>query len=83
MVVGFPTWSWDSKYIYFDVWEGEPSLYRVRIDKKLEQVTSLRGIRLAVSPCGCALSGLAPDNSPLVVRDIGNQDIYALDLELP
>jgi len=83
MVVGFPIWSWDSKYIYFDLGEGEPNLYRVRIDKKLEQVTSLRGIRLAVSPCGCALSGLAPDNSPLVVRDIGNQDIYALDLELP
>jgi hypothetical protein len=25
----------------------------------------------------------APDGSPLLVRDVGTQDIYALDLQLP
>jgi hypothetical protein len=27
--------------------------------------------------------GLAPDDSPLVLRDTGTQDIYALDWEAP
>jgi len=81
--VGFPMWSWDSKYIYFDSLESIPNLYRVRIaDHSLEKVASLGGIRLAPT-AGGNLTGLAPDDSPLVVRNVGNQEIYALDLELP
>ena len=81
--VDFPIWSRDSKYIYFDSAENAPNLYRVRIaDKKLEQVASLRGMRLA-PVFGGLLTGLAPDDSPLVLRDVGSQEIYALDLELP
>ena len=81
--VGFPMWSWDSKYIYFDSLESIPNLYRVRIaDHSLEKVASLGGIRLAPT-LGGNLTGLAPDDSPLVVRNVGNQEIYALDLELP
>jgi hypothetical protein len=30
-----------------------------------------------------AWSGLAPDGSPLFVRDISNREIYALDWKLP
>jgi Tol biopolymer transport system component/predicted Ser/Thr protein kinase len=83
IVVGFPMWSWDSKYIYFDSLESIPNLYRVRIaDHSLEKVASLGGIRLAPT-LGGNLTGLAPDDSPLVVRNVGNQEIYALDLELP
>jgi len=81
--VGFPIWSGDSKYIYFDSLESIPNLYRVRIaDHSLEKVASLGGIRLAPT-AGGNLTGLAPDDSPLVVRNVGNQEIYALDLELP
>ncbi len=25
----------------------------------------------------------APDDSPLILRDVGSQEIYALDLQLP
>ena len=83
IAVDFPIWSRDSKYIYFDSAENAPNLYRVRIaDKNLEQVASLRGIRLAPT-FGGLLTGLAPDDSPLVLRDVGSQEIYALDLELP
>lgn len=83
IAVGFPIWSRDSKYIYFDSAENAPNLYRVRIaDKRLEKVASLRGIRLAPI-LGGVLNGLALDDSPLVLRDVGNQEIYALDLELP
>ena len=83
IAVGFPIWSRDSKYIYFDSAENTVNLYRVRVaDKKVEEVASLRGIRL-VPPLGGNLTGLAPDDSPLIVRDVGNQEIYALDVQWP
>jgi hypothetical protein len=81
--VGFPIWSRDSKYIYFDSIESVPKLYRIRIaDHSVEPVASLQSIRLAPT-YGGSLAGLAPDDSPLVARDVGSQEIYALDLELP
>ncbi len=76
---GFPSWSHDSKYVYFDSLEG---FYRFRIaDRKLEQIASLKGIKRTgvIFPW----SGLAPDDSPLVLRDIGTQEIYALDWDAP
>jgi len=84
IAVDFPMWSSDSKYVYFDSAESIPKLYRIRIaDRSLEQVASLQGIRLSPT-FGGLLTGLAPpDDSPLVARDIGNQEIYALDVEWP
>ncbi len=81
--VGYPSWSHDSKYVYFDSIEREQSFYRLRVvDRKLEQVVSLKGIkRTWVAIFGW--SGLAPDDSPLLLRDVGTQEIYALDVELP
>jgi Tol biopolymer transport system component len=80
--VNFPSWSANSKYIYFNSLEVQPNLYRVRIaDGKLQQIASLQGIRHA--PTAFDWSGLAPDDSPLIVRDVGSQQIYALDLQLP
>lgn len=77
--VGFPSWSRDSKYVYFDSPEGEPGFYRVRItNHKLERLFSLKNVRLADF-----WMGLAPDDSPLVMRDVGTQEIYALDWEAP
>jgi Tol biopolymer transport system component/predicted Ser/Thr protein kinase len=79
--VGFPSWSHDSKYVYFDTWEGN-ALYRVRVsDRNLERLASLKGVRRT----GVVFnwSGLAPDDSFLVLRDIGTQEIYALDWEAP
>jgi len=39
-------------------------------------------VRLAPT-LGGHLTGLTPDDSPLVTRDVGSQEIYALDLDLP
>jgi len=56
----------------------------VRIsDGKTEQVVSLNRIRLTGAWGGAWWFGLAPDDSPLVLRDAGTQEIYALDVELP
>jgi len=80
--VGYPTWSHDSKYIYFDSPKG-PAFYRLRVgDRKLEQVLSLEHLRMTGS-FGWGWTGLAPDDSPLVLRNLSVQEIYALDWEAP
>jgi Tol biopolymer transport system component len=79
--VGYPSWSRDSKYIYFDSPQSEAAFYRVRInDHKLEKVVSLKNLRLTGT---FTWTGLGPDDSPLVLRDIGTQEIYALDVDFP
>jgi eukaryotic-like serine/threonine-protein kinase len=83
----WPEWSHKSDYVYFS---GSPvanqptGIYRIRIsDRKVELVVSLKDFRQPVGPLGASWSGLAPDDSPLLLRDIGTTDIYALDLDLP
>jgi len=81
IVVGFPSWSRDSRYIYFDSQGEDRAFYRVRIsDHKLERLVSLKGLRLAGA---LGWTGLAPDDSPLVLRDVGTQEIYAFDWNVP
>src|SRR5262249_45671451 len=76
--IGYINWSHDGKYIYFL----SDRISRVRIsDRTTEQVVSLDNIRLG--GFGPWVFRLTPDDSPLVVRDIGTQEIYALDVDLP
>jgi Tol biopolymer transport system component len=83
--VGFYQWSRDGKHIYFDTLvANEPAIYRVRVaDRKLEKVLSLKDVpRRAWGSFG-AWTGLAPDDSPLALRDASTQEIYALDVDFP
>jgi hypothetical protein len=82
--VGYHEWSRNGDYVYFIgiLPDGENSIYRIRItDRRLEQLFSLRDARQA--PGWGEWVGLAPDDSPLLVRDTGTQDVYALDWEAP
>src|SRR5712692_3501504 len=83
MFVSYPSWSRDGKYIYFDAYSGDdPALSRVRInDHKLERLVSMKGFR-RTGLLGNWF-GLAPDDSPLVVRYVGTREIYALDWDAP
>ena len=84
MNVGSTSWSKDSKYIYFDTGLSEnPAFYRVRVaDRKLERLADLKGFRRMVFGW-LPWSGIAPDGSPLLLRDISSQEVYALDFETP
>jgi serine/threonine protein kinase/Tol biopolymer transport system component/ActR/RegA family two-component response regulator len=78
-------WSHDGKYVYFDTIAGdEPGVFHLRVsDRKLERLASLKNLRVVEGAMG-VWSGLAPDDSPLYLRDVlGSQEIYALDWELP
>jgi Tol biopolymer transport system component len=75
---GFPNWSKNGDYIYFLHEENQPSVMRLHIrDRKIERVADLMGFRQA-GYFGVWL-GIAPDDSPLLLRDTGTQEIYALD----
>jgi eukaryotic-like serine/threonine-protein kinase len=81
----YPAWSHDGKYVYFaSAAEGEPAFYRVQIkDHKLERVASLKDVKRPTSGSYGSWTGLAPDDSPLALRDISTYEIYALEWQLP
>jgi Tol biopolymer transport system component len=78
----YPNWSRDGSYIHFvDPYTNEAALYRVRIsDRKVEQLATLNSQILAWASAG-KWTGLAPDDSPLVLRDTSVEEVYALDWE--
>jgi hypothetical protein len=75
----YPAWSHDSRYVYVDTSFGKkPSIQRIRVaDHAMEQVADLNAIRRNGLSGGW--SGLAPDDSPLLMRDVAGQDIYSFD----
>ncbi len=78
VTMGFPNWSKKSDYVYFLHEEDHPSVMRVRIsDHKVENVADLKHFRQA--GYWSVWLGMAPDDSPLLLRDTGTQEIYALD----
>jgi serine/threonine protein kinase/Tol biopolymer transport system component len=80
--VAYPTWSRDSRYLYFDgILDNQEGYFRVQIsDGKTERLFSLKGFQAAGGAFG-NWSGLAPDESALLVRDASIQELYALDWE--
>ncbi|HKS96773.1 MAG TPA: hypothetical protein VJV74_11680, partial [Terriglobia bacterium] len=80
--VNNPTWSHDGRYLYFDSTEARRAIYRVRIaDGEVERIASLEKTDTPGSSAWG--SGLAPDDSPLVTRDLGFTEIYALNMQWP
>jgi Tol biopolymer transport system component len=80
--LGFPNWSNNSDYVYFLHGENQPSVMRIRIrDRKLERVADLKNFRQ--TGYFNFWLGIAPDDSPLLLRDIGTKEIYALDWHAP
>lgn len=75
-----PTWSSDGAYIYFDTIDVEdPAIYRVgRANSKREQLASLKDFR--ITSLFTSTMNFAPDGSPVLLRNTGIEEIYALDL---
>ena len=77
---GFPNWSKNGDYVYFLHEEDQPSVMQIRIrDRKVERVADLKNFRQ--TGYYTVWLGMAPDDSPLLLRDTGTQEIYALDWE--
>jgi len=80
---GYPCWSRDSQYVYFLLGRSEkPGVMRVKVtDRRIEQVVSLKDFQ-QTGYFGFWL-GLALDDSPLLLKDTGKQEIIALDWHAP
>jgi Tol biopolymer transport system component/DNA-binding winged helix-turn-helix (wHTH) protein len=79
-----PVWSHDEKYIYFDVVQSrtDDAIWRVRIaDGKTERVVSIIDFPRAATPSFGTWFGLALDDSPLMLREIHETEIFALDVK--
>jgi len=80
--VDFDTWSRDGKHIYFESYRADPAIFRIGVsNRKLERVVSLKDVRLTGEiDWGFTLD---PEDSPLILRDVSAQEVYALDWEAP
>jgi len=76
--VAYPYWSRDGNYVYF---EDLNVLHRARVarvrirDGSVETIADLSSVRqISVGWIGCG-----PDDLPIAVREVGTEEIYALD----
>ena len=74
-----PEWSGDSEFIYFRRVSGDTGLFRIRISGgRAEKIVDLKDWHDA--GWFGRYMGLDPTDAPLLLRDIGSADIYALTL---
>jgi Tol biopolymer transport system component/predicted Ser/Thr protein kinase len=77
--IEYPSWSKDSRWIYFTSGRDVPGVYRIPIAAgKEELIADLKDWPITM---WWGWMGLDPDDAPMVVHDVGSQDIYALTLE--
>lgn len=80
--MGWLNWSHDSRSVYVLDFTGTGAVLKVNIaDKKVTRVADLKNL-IITGRFGGGLS-LAPDDSPLLLRDTGTQDVFALDWQEP
>lgn len=84
--LGYPKWTPDSKCVVFNAPKGKV-LWEDRVclaDRKTQQIADMTASGHLVFGSGSyAWTGLAPDGSFLALRDLGTQEIYALDVKWP
>jgi len=82
--IGFPSWSRDGRYVHYDnTSTKEAAFLRVQVGQtRSEFLIDLKDMH-RYGRYGWAWSGLALDDSALLVRDVSTDEIYSLDVELP
>jgi Tol biopolymer transport system component/DNA-binding winged helix-turn-helix (wHTH) protein len=81
----YPNWTSDSNYIYFeDLGSDGPEIDRVAVaGGKKERVATLKDIPRVLVSSQQPWNGITPDNSSLIMRDVGSRELYSLELQLP
>lgn len=82
--VGYPVWAPDSKSIYIERFYGaEPSMHKLKLGENRSQRFLKWNDLHRFGGIWGTWSGVAPDGSVLVVRDVSSHEVYELDLQLP
>jgi len=81
MEMDFQEWSSNNQFLYFRQDQGDDrGVYRIRVKGgKIEKVVDLKNMRM--TGWYNVWTGVDPTDAPLVLRDIGSSDIYALSLD--
>ena len=84
----FVNWMWsrDGRYVYYATAnQGDPKVERIRLaDRHTEVVASLKDVRrVFIDPLALNWTNVAPEGSLLLMRDIGTEEIYALNIRWP
>ncbi len=78
--MGWLNWSRDAQYVYVMDYKGKGAVVRIRLrDHQMQPVVDLKNF-MATGRYDGSLA-LAPDDSPVLLRYAGTQDIYAVDWE--
>ena len=82
--LSYPNWSSDGNYLYFAASETcSPAYYRAKLGQsRPELLLDLKDIKQFSGDLE-VWSAITPDGSPLFVRDMSTDEIYALELDLP
>jgi WD40 repeat protein len=79
---GYPCWSRNGEYVYFLSKQKEQVILRVSIrDQKVEQVVSMK--EMHTTGYWGEWLGLALDDSPLTLKDVGTEEIVSMDFHEP
>jgi hypothetical protein len=74
----------DRKYLYYTTGGVEPRAWRMRFaDRRIAAITSLNDPSRAGKMGWIPGISVAPDGSPVFTRDIGTQEVYALNISWP
>jgi WD40-like Beta Propeller Repeat len=80
----FVNWetSSDGKYFYYSTGGNNPTVFRMRLaDAVVEEVVKLKNVRMVDDPESGPKLNVTPDDSVLVLRDIGTEEVYALSVK--
>lgn len=82
-LIGYTTWSHDSRFVYYNRYlHQRGTIYRVDVKRRVTErvwASDEQGMAVTLGQW----FALAPDDSPLLLRDSSVHELFALDLRLP
>lgn len=74
----------DSKYLIYSTGGQDPTVFRMRLsDRAIEKLVSLKDVNTGDAPGTEPSLSVSPDDSILIMRNIGTQEVYALSVKWP
>ena len=83
-LVGYTSWSRDSRFVFFNTYGEETGtiLYRVDVEKGVSAQVPIPNVADQPIVFG-QWFGLSPDDTPMVLHDISVHEVFAFNLHLP